>query len=81
LQPLAEEPVRCVYCGASDVSRKSRQGRLKKYLDAQGQVQSVEVFRFYCHNPACSSHGSLILLRIKQIRLTDPVCKLLIEPV
>lgn len=45
--------VQCIYCGTSDVSRKSKQPRLKKYLDVQGQVQSVEVYRYYCHNPAC----------------------------
>jgi transposase-like protein len=46
--------VQCVYCGTSDVSRKSRKPRLKKYVDAQGQqVQAVEVYRYYCHNPAC----------------------------
>jgi len=45
--------VQCVYCGTSDVSRKSRKPRFKKYVDAQGQVQTVEVYRYYCHNPAC----------------------------
>ena len=46
--------VRCNYCGTADVSRKSRQPRVKQYVDAQGEVQTVEVYRYYCHNPACS---------------------------
>jgi transposase-like protein len=45
--------VQCIYCGSNDVSRKSRKPRLKKYVDAQGQVQTVEVYRYYCHNPGC----------------------------
>jgi len=46
--------VRCIYCGTTDVSRKSRQPRLKKYVDEQGEMHTVEVYRYYCHNPACS---------------------------
>jgi len=42
-----------MYCGTSDVSRKSQQPRLKKYLDEQGQLQIVPVYRYYCHNPHC----------------------------
>jgi transposase-like protein len=45
--------VRCIYCGTTHVSRKSRQGRVKKYLDAQGNLQTVAVYRYYCHNRAC----------------------------
>ncbi len=45
--------VRCIHCGTADVSRKSRQPRLKKYVDEQGNEQTVEVYRYYCHNPAC----------------------------
>jgi transposase-like protein len=45
--------VRCIYCGTTDVSRKSRQPRLKKYIDEQGDEQTIEVYRYYCHNPAC----------------------------
>jgi transposase-like protein len=45
--------VRCVYCGTTDVSRKSRKGRWKKYVDEQGNERAVEVYRYYCHNPAC----------------------------
>lgn len=45
--------VHCIYCGTTHVSRKSRQGRLKHYIDAQGNGQTVAVYRYYCHNPAC----------------------------
>jgi transposase-like protein len=45
--------VQCIYCGTTDVSRKSRKPRLKRYVDGQGQEQMVEVYRYYCHNPAC----------------------------
>jgi transposase-like protein len=45
--------VRCIYCGTTDVSRKSRTPRLKKYMDEQGEIQTVDVYRYYCHNPAC----------------------------
>jgi transposase-like protein len=43
----------CIYCGTTAVSRKSRKARLKRYVDQQGQLQTVEVYRYYCHNPAC----------------------------
>ncbi len=43
----------CIYCGPTDVSRKSRKPRLKKYVDEDGQVQTVKVYRYYCHNPKC----------------------------
>jgi len=45
--------VQCLYCGTNDVSRKSRKPRLKKYVDAQRQIQTVAVYRYYCHNPQC----------------------------
>jgi transposase-like protein len=45
--------VHCIYCGSPDVSRKSRQPRLKKYIDEQGELQRVEVYRYYCHNARC----------------------------
>jgi hypothetical protein len=50
---VADGAVHCMYCGTSDVSRKSRKPRPKKYLDEHGQVQIVEVYRYYCHNPHC----------------------------
>jgi transposase-like protein len=46
--------VSCIYCGSVQVSRKSRKPRLKKYYDAEGNLQTMEVYRYYCHNEACS---------------------------
>jgi transposase-like protein len=45
--------VRCIYCGTTKVSRKSRKPRIKRYIDAQANEQTVEVYRYYCHNPMC----------------------------
>jgi transposase-like protein len=45
--------VRCTYCGTTQVSRKSRKPRTKRYIDVQGNEQTVEVYRYYCHNPVC----------------------------
>jgi len=50
---VEDETVRCIYCGTADVSRKSRKGRWKRYVDEQGKEQKVLVYRYYCHNPAC----------------------------
>jgi hypothetical protein len=52
-QWVEDGSVQCIYCGSRDVSRKSRKPRLKKYVDTEGQEQTVEVYRYYCHNPAC----------------------------
>jgi hypothetical protein len=52
-QAVTDEQVRCTYCGSSQVVRKSNKPRLKKYYDAQGQLQTVEVYRYYCRNRAC----------------------------
>jgi transposase-like protein len=52
-EPVSDDTVRCLYCGTTDVSRKSRTPRLKRYIDAQGNKQTVEVYRYYCHNPTC----------------------------
>jgi len=46
-------PVCCPHCGTDHVARKSRQPRRKVYLDEHGQRQAVEVYRYYCQNPAC----------------------------
>ena len=34
--------------------RKSRKGRMKKFYDAQGNLQEVAVYRYYCRNQACA---------------------------
>jgi hypothetical protein len=49
--------VRCAYCGSIDVKIKSRKPRVKRYQDMKGNVQTVEVYRYYCHNSHCS-YGS-----------------------
>jgi len=50
---VENETARCIYCGTTDVSRKSRKPRWKSYVDEKGQEQKVAVYRYYCHNPAC----------------------------
>lgn len=52
-QAVTDERVRCIYCGSTHVVRKSQKPRLKKYYDAQGQLQMVEVYRYYCRNKGC----------------------------
>jgi transposase-like protein len=52
-EPMVDDTVHCLYCGTTDVSRKSKKPRLKRYVDEQGKEQRVEVYRYYCHNPAC----------------------------
>jgi hypothetical protein len=52
-QTVTNDQVRCIYCGSTHVVRKSRKPRRKKYYDAQGQVQRVAVYRYYCRNQAC----------------------------
>jgi hypothetical protein len=52
-EPVPDDTVRCLYCGTTDVSRKSKKPRLKRYVDEQGNEQTVAVYRYYCHNPAC----------------------------
>lgn len=52
-QALDDGSIHCPHCGSSQVRRKSRTPRAKRYYDAAGQLQSIEVFRYYCQNPAC----------------------------
>jgi transposase-like protein len=52
-EPVVDDTVRCLYCGTTNVSRKSKKPRLKMYVDEQGKEQTVEVYRYYCHNPVC----------------------------
>ncbi|MHB0929678.1 MAG: IS66 family transposase [Candidatus Nanopelagicales bacterium] len=51
---VAAEGVCCPACGSSHVGRKGCKPRLKKFVDQHGRVQGVEVYRYRCHNPACS---------------------------
>ncbi|MFQ6016538.1 MAG: hypothetical protein ACE5NP_13980, partial [Anaerolineae bacterium] len=52
-EDVTDGTVRCTYCGSTHVARKSRKPRLKKYYDAEGNLQTVEVYRYYCRNPLC----------------------------
>ncbi len=52
-QAVEDDQVRCIYCGSTQVARKSKKPRLKHYYDAEGQLQSVVVYRYYCRNQAC----------------------------
>jgi len=51
---VTDDTIRCPQCGSAQVGRKSRQGRRKKFYDAEGGVQEVVVYRYYCRNPHCS---------------------------
>lgn len=53
-QPLEDDTIRCPQCASSHIVRKSRQPRWKKFYDAQGKLQEVAVYRYYCRNRACS---------------------------
>lgn len=55
-EAVTDGTVRCIYCGSSEVGRKSKsfsEGRYKKYLDGEGQLQTIAVERYYCRNPRC----------------------------
>ncbi len=47
-QEVTDDSVRCLYCGSTHVVRKSKKPRLKKYYDAAGKLQTVEVYRYRC---------------------------------
>jgi transposase-like protein len=52
-QAVEDDRVRCIYCGSTHVVRKSKRPRLKWYYDAEGQLQTIQVYRYYCRNRAC----------------------------
>jgi transposase-like protein len=52
---MDDQTIRCPHCGTDQVRRKSRTPRPKRYYDSHGQVQTVDVYRYYCQNPACCS--------------------------
>jgi transposase-like protein len=54
-QTVEDDQVHCIYCGSTHVVRKSKRPRLKRYYDAQGRLQSVAVYRYYCRNRACDN--------------------------
>ncbi|MEI8167734.1 MAG: hypothetical protein WCG26_15230, partial [Chloroflexales bacterium] len=45
-EPMDDGVIRCPHCGSTQVRRKSRTPRTKRYVDAHGQPQTVEVFRY-----------------------------------
>ena len=53
-QAVEEDIIRCPTCNARHVVRKSRKGRMKKFYDAQGNLQEIAVYRYYCRNVACA---------------------------
>jgi transposase-like protein len=52
-QAVEDDPVRCIYCGSTQVVRKSKKPRWKMYYDEEGNLQRVAVYRYYCRNQAC----------------------------
>jgi transposase-like protein len=52
-QAVTDRQVHCIYCGSTHVVRKSKKPRWKKYYDAEGKLQQVAVYRYYCRNPHC----------------------------
>jgi transposase-like protein/DNA-directed RNA polymerase subunit RPC12/RpoP len=53
-QAVEEDTIRCPTCRSRHIVRKSRKGRMKKFYDAQGNLQEVAVYRYYCRNQACA---------------------------
>jgi transposase-like protein len=51
---MDDDAIRCPHCGTTQVRRKSRQPRMKRFLDDQGQEQQVAVYRYYCTNSDCA---------------------------
>ncbi len=52
-EAVSDGTVRCIYCGSSEVGRKSKRPRWKTYVDEAGCEQKVAVVRYYCRNPKC----------------------------
>ena len=53
-EEVTDGTVHCIYCGSTHVARKSKKPRLKKYYDPEGNLQTVEVYRYYCRSPLCN---------------------------
>jgi transposase-like protein/DNA-directed RNA polymerase subunit RPC12/RpoP len=53
-QAVKEDTIRCPTCNSTQIVRKSRQPRMKRFYDAQGELQEVAVYRYYCRNAACA---------------------------
>jgi transposase-like protein/DNA-directed RNA polymerase subunit RPC12/RpoP len=52
-QIVEDDTIRCPECHSTHIVRKSRKPRLKKFYDAEGELQEVPVYRYYCRNQAC----------------------------
>jgi len=52
-EEVEDDSIRCPQCGGTQVARKSKKPRYKRFFDQQGQLQKVAVYRYYCKNPAC----------------------------
>jgi len=52
-QMVEDDTIRCPDCNSADVGRKSRKARMKKFIDRDGNVQEVAVYRYYCRNRSC----------------------------
>jgi transposase-like protein len=52
-QMVEDDTIRCPECQSTNIGRKSRQPRMKKFYDAEGNLQEIAVYRYYCRNPAC----------------------------
>jgi transposase-like protein/DNA-directed RNA polymerase subunit RPC12/RpoP len=53
-QVVEDDAIRCPACHSTQIVRKSRKPRLKRFYDAEGNLQELPVYRYYCRNPACS---------------------------
>lgn len=53
-QVVEDDTIRCPACHSAHIVRKSRKPRLKKFYDAEGNLQEVPVYRYYCRNQACA---------------------------
>jgi transposase-like protein len=52
-QMVPDDTIRCPECQSTNIARKSRTPRHKKYYDAEGTLQEIPVYRYYCRNPDC----------------------------
>jgi transposase-like protein len=51
---MEDDAIRCPSCHSTQIARKSRTPRMKKYYDAEGNLQEVPVYRYYCRNAECA---------------------------